>query len=118
MLVNREEIQQVVLNLLLNAEQALGDVARGRDRSPSARSVTGGTHVVEVPDDGPGISEELRGRVFEPFFTTKEVGEGTGLGLSISHGIAAPTAERSRSWRAKLERASACRCRCITRRGR
>jgi PAS domain S-box-containing protein len=84
-LVNREEIQQIVLNLVLNAEHAIGDApgsiivrTRATDR----------THAVQVIDDGPGISAELRGRVFEPFFTTREVGEGTGLGLSIALGIA------------------------------
>ncbi len=84
-LVNREEIQQIVLNLVLNAEHAIGD-APGKI---TIRTRTGEhLHRLEVTDDGPGISPELRGRVFEPFFTTKEVGEGTGLGLSIALGIA------------------------------
>jgi PAS domain S-box-containing protein len=84
-LVNREEIQQVVLNLVLNAEQALGD----RPGTITIRTNAGEhAHILQVSDTGPGISSELRGRVFEPFFTTKEVGEGTGLGLSIALGIA------------------------------
>ena len=85
-LVNREEIQQVVLNLVLNAEHAIGD--RPPARSSSAPTPAEHTHTLQVSDDGPGISPELRGRIFEPFFTTKEVGQGTGLGLSIALGIA------------------------------
>nr|MDP9323540.1 ATP-binding protein [Acidobacteriota bacterium] len=87
-LVNREEIQQIILNLVMNAEQAME--LSGKGSRITLRSYTAGRdHVVEVLDDGPGIGLELRGRIFEPFFTTKEVGQGTGLGLSISHGIAA-----------------------------
>jgi PAS domain S-box-containing protein len=86
-LVNREEIRQVILNLLLNAEHAVGSTESGGSITISTFSL-GGLHVVEVSDSGPGISPELRGKIFEPFFTTREVGEGTGLGLSISHGIA------------------------------
>jgi len=84
-IVNREEIQQVVLNLVLNAEHAIGD----RPGRIVIRTTPGEqTHTLTVTDDGPGISQELRGRVFEPFFTTKEVGQGTGLGLSLGLGIA------------------------------
>ena len=84
---NREEIQQVILNLVMNAEQAMSDPA-----SPRVLSVrtlmSGADAVVEVRDTGPGIPTELAGRVFEPFFTTKPVGTGPGLGLSLSLGIA------------------------------
>jgi PAS domain S-box-containing protein len=86
-LVNREEIQQIILNLILNAEQAM--LAAGRGNTITIHSFSeGDDHLVEVSDDGPGVSTEMRGRIFEPFFTTKDVGQGTGLGLSISHGIA------------------------------
>jgi len=84
-LVNREEIQQIILSLVLNADHAMGDVPG----SIVIRTDAGGhAHTLQVIDDGPGVSPELRGRVFEPFFTTKDVGQGTGLGLSIALGIA------------------------------
>jgi signal transduction histidine kinase len=84
---NRDQIQQIVLNLVLNAEHVLRET--GRRGEIFVR--TGGTDdsaFVEVSDDGPGVSAEVAGRIFEPFFTTKPVGEGTGLGLSVSLGIA------------------------------
>ena len=78
-------LNQVFLNLLTNAVQAVGqsgtiDVSARHD--PAEDQV-----VVEVRDDGPGMSAEIAAKVFDPFFTTKPVGAGTGLGLSISHGI-------------------------------
>jgi len=87
-LANREEIQQIVLNLVLNAEQAIE--LSGNGSQITLRSYASGSHqVIEVADNGPGVGSDLQGRIFEPFFTTKDVGQGTGLGLSISHGIAA-----------------------------
>jgi PAS domain S-box-containing protein len=85
--MNREEIQQVLLNLILNAEQAMLK-AHG---AGTLRVKTSGAEdkvSVEVSDDGPGIPGVLAGKIFEPFFSTKGVGEGTGLGLSIALGIA------------------------------
>jgi PAS domain S-box-containing protein len=87
-LVNREEIRQVILNLLLNAEHAIASSGVKGGSIVMTTYARDGMHTVEVTDSGPGISPDLRGRIFEPFFTTREVGEGTGLGLSISHGIA------------------------------
>ncbi len=85
--VSREEIQQVVLNLLLNAEHAV----RGADETRHIQIRTGegdNGAFVEVSDWGPGVPASVASRVFEPFFTTKAVGQGTGLGLSVSLGIA------------------------------
>jgi two-component system NtrC family sensor kinase len=86
-LINRDEIQQVILNLLLNAEQAIAQSADHGTIIVETRSEHG-KQIVEISDTGPGIEPDMRGRIFEPFFTTKDVGQGTGLGLSISHGIA------------------------------
>jgi signal transduction histidine kinase len=77
------QLNQVFMNLLINACDAIGDQGTIRVRT----SATDGQVRLEFEDDGPGIPEELRDRVFEPFFTTKPVGQGTGLGLSLSHGI-------------------------------
>jgi PAS domain S-box-containing protein len=85
--VNPEEIQQVILNLVLNAEQAMRSARRGGTLTVTTKCVDSMV-TIEIQDDGPGVPPALAGRVFEPFFSTKEVGEGTGLGLSIAMGIA------------------------------
>jgi PAS domain S-box-containing protein len=85
--VNPEEIQQVILNLILNAEQAMRAAHRGGTLTVTTDQVDESV-TIEIQDDGPGVPPALAGRVFEPFFSTKEVGEGTGLGLSIAMGIA------------------------------
>jgi PAS domain S-box-containing protein len=85
----RPEIQQVILNLLRNAAQAMAGKEYGTEQ-PNIRISTyrkGSMAVIEVTDNGPGMSEKIRKRVFEPFFTTKDVGAGTGLGLSVSYFI-------------------------------
>jgi signal transduction histidine kinase len=77
-------VNQVLLNLLLNAAQACD---RGGTVAARTRSEAGGWVVVEVQDNGCGIRPEDRPHLFEPFFTTRPVGEGTGLGLSVSYAI-------------------------------
>jgi signal transduction histidine kinase len=77
------QLNQVFLNLLMNACDAIGSRGTIRVRTRPTRD---GVRL-EFHDDGPGITEEVQRRIFDPFFTTKPVGVGTGLGLSISHGI-------------------------------
>lgn len=83
------QIQQVILNLLSNAAQAMAERPEG---APAPKITVrlknqGDTALIEIEDNGPGMDAETRKRVFEPFFTTKEVGHGTGLGLSVSYFI-------------------------------
>jgi signal transduction histidine kinase len=77
------QLNQVFLNLLMNACDAIEESGTIRIRTEPG---VDGVRLI-FSDDGPGISEEVRGRIFDPFFTTKPVGMGTGLGLSLSHGI-------------------------------
>jgi signal transduction histidine kinase len=83
------QLQQVFLNLLLNAEQAIAGASKGGGRIVFRTRIGPGGRTVRasVIDDGPGIAPETLPHVFEPFFTTKAVGAGTGLGLSVSYGI-------------------------------
>jgi signal transduction histidine kinase len=84
------DFNQVVLNLVLNAAHAIGDVVAGtsnKGRISVRTRVIGGYVEISIRDTGAGIPEDVRGRIFEPFVTTKEVGRGTGQGLALSRGI-------------------------------
>lgn len=86
-------LEQVFINLLVNARDAIDDKCSDKpcsekDRVITLRTRSNARHVIaEVSDTGPGIPKEIVGRIFEPFFSTKEVGRGTGLGLSICYDI-------------------------------
>jgi len=78
------QVDQVLMNLLTNAAQAIGE--NGGTISVAAHNQDARV-LLTVVDDGPGIPKDVLPRIFDPFFTTKDVGEGSGLGLSIVHGI-------------------------------
>ena len=84
--LDANQMQQVLVNLINNAAQAVATTGRPGTVTVRARRLLDGV-AIDVADDGPGMSRELAEQVFEPFFTTKAEGEGTGLGLSISQGI-------------------------------
>jgi two-component system NtrC family sensor kinase len=83
--VNGNQIQQILVNLLVNAMQAIGNEGRITVSSGMAQP---GVAQLCVSDNGPGVPASIVGRIFEPFFTTKPEGQGTGLGLSICYRIA------------------------------
>ena len=86
------QVNQVVLNLITNAAQAI-DKPRG-SIAASTRADGDGNVVIEVRDNGHGIAADILPRIFDPFFTTKDVGQGTGLGLSIAYKIVSQHAGR------------------------
>ena len=124
------QIQQILLNLIINAEQAMLD-AHGRGtlilrswHDPDRDAV-----VLEVNDDGPGVPEDVQTKIFDPFFTTKAVGKGTGLGLTVAYAIAQEHGGRSvgrvtpkdaarRSFSSCRSAARTCACRTRRRRSR
>jgi two-component system, cell cycle sensor histidine kinase and response regulator CckA len=86
------QLQQVIVNLVTNAAQAIGDAAGtitvGLTSIPQPKGESGPAYIrLSVADTGCGMDEATLSRIFEPFFTTKAVGQGTGLGLSVVHGI-------------------------------
>ena len=82
------QIQQVLLNLIMNAEQAMiGANGRGTLILRTWHDVDRDSVVLEVNDDGPGVPEDVQPKIFDPFFTTKDVGKGTGLGLTVAYAI-------------------------------
>jgi signal transduction histidine kinase len=83
--IDAQRMQEVFLNLLINAIQAMGEA--GRITIEATADPASGMATIQVADTGPGIPAEYLGRVFDPFFTLKENGKGTGLGLSIVFGI-------------------------------
>lgn len=85
-MADAHQVQQVFLNILNNARQAI-EAHRPKGSIVITTEAVGDTICVVIQDDGPGISAENLQKIFNPFFTTKEVGKGTGLGLSLCYGI-------------------------------
>jgi PAS domain S-box-containing protein len=111
---DRDQLHQVLVNLIINAQQAL-EAHPAIDKICVRTSLTAAGRVaIDVVDNGPGIPPAVLGRIFEPFFTTKPQGSGTGVGLSFSHGIveahggtlAVIPSERGAAFRIELPAAS------------
>ena len=85
--VDPDACRQVVLNLLLNAVDALGGEGRVRVALTSQSASAQREVLLQVTDSGPGIDASVRAHLFEPFVTTKSAGAGTGLGLAVVHGL-------------------------------
>src|SRR4029077_11062023 len=87
-LADADQLHQVLLNLIINAQQSLQDQpAPRRIRVTTCYDYLSDVLCIRVADNGPGIPAHLRARVFEPYFTTKPTGVGTGVGLAVSLGI-------------------------------
>jgi two-component system, NtrC family, sensor kinase len=84
---NFTEIEQVALNFVINAQQSIESSGRAKGHILIRLSDAGKRVLLEVSDNGPGVSADDEPKLFQPFFTTKPVGKGTGLGLSVSYGI-------------------------------
>jgi PAS domain S-box-containing protein len=88
--IDRQQMQQIILNLMINAEHAISETDRsGRIEFKTAYDKKSSNIIITVSDNGNGIPREALPKIFDPFFTTKPVNKGTGLGLSIAHGIIA-----------------------------
>jgi signal transduction histidine kinase len=84
------ELNQAILNIIVNAAHAIGDVVKDSGRKGIIRVTTGrrgDSVLITVSDTGTGIPREVRDRIYDPFFTTKEVGKGTGQGLAIARSV-------------------------------
>ena len=87
---NISDVNQVFLNLLVNAAHAIGDVVKGTAEKGIIRvrtSLDKAAVLISIADTGGGISEDIRDKVFDPFFTTKEIGRGTGQRLAIARSV-------------------------------
>ena len=87
--IDRFQMQQVFLNIILNAEQAMAESLNTKKSITVSAEIADGIVLISFANSGPEIPPDIMNRIFDPFFTTKEVGKGTGLGLSISYGIVA-----------------------------